>query len=306
MALDYNQITAITDKKWIPKLYDNIFDSDPLLQRLKKNSYIKKDGGTQILIPLNYALNNAGGWYTGAETFNTADTENITAAAYDWKQLYENITISGRDRLLNNGDAAILDFVKSKTQIAEKTMIDRMGDAVYSAGTDAKSILGLATLVDSTDTVGGISGTTYSWWASQEDSTTTTESMSALQTQHTILSKNNETPTVILATRTLYNKYYALLQPQQRFQDAETAKGGFTSLMFNGIPYIPSSKCPANTRFMLNEQYIHLVVHKERDMKFGGFKDPINQDVQVGQILWMGALAVSNRRMLGKATAIVA
>lgn len=306
MPLDYNQITAITEKKWIPKLYDNIFDSDPLLQRLKKKSYIKKDGGTLIMIPLNYALNNAGGWYTGAETFNTTDTENISASAWEWKQLYENISISGRDRELNNGDAAILDFVKSKTQIAEKTMIDRLGDAIYSAGTDAKSILGLQTLVDATDTVGGLSGSTYSWWAAQEDSSTTTESMAALQTQHTTLTKNNEAPTVIIGTRTLYNKYYALLQPQQRFQDSETAKGGFTSLMFNGIPYIAGSKVPANHRFMLNENYLHLVVHKNRDMKFTGFKEPVNQDVTVGQILWMGAFCVSNRRMQGKATAITA
>lgn len=306
MALDYNQITAITEKKWIPKLYDNIFDSDPLLKRLKNKSYIKKDGGTQIVIPLNYALNGAGGWYTGAETFNTTDTENISAAVYDWKQLYENISISGRDRELNNGDAQILDFVKSKTQIAEKTMIDRLGDGLYSAGTDSKSILGVRTLVDSADSVGGISGSTYSWWQSQENSSTTTLSMAALQTQHTLLTKNNDGPTVALATRTLYNSYYALLQPQQRFQDSETAKGGFTSLMFNGIPFIAGSKVPSSHVLFLNEQYLHLVVHKNRDMKFTGFKEPVNQDVTVGQILWMGALCVSNRRMHGKFTALTA
>jgi hypothetical protein len=306
MPLDYNQITAITEKKWIPKLYDNIFDSDPLLQRAKKKGLLKKDGGTLIMIPLNYAQNGAGGWYTGAETFNTTDTENISAAAYEWKQLYENISISGRDRELNSGDAAILDFVKSKTQIAEKTMIDRLGDGLYSAGTDAKSILGLRTLVDATDTVGGISGSTYSWWAAQENSSTTTLSMSALQTQHTTLTINNEGPTVAMATRTLYNSYYALLQPQQRFQDSETAKGGFTSLMFNGIPFIAGSKVPSSHLFFLNENYLHLVVHKNRDMKFTGFKEPVNQDVTVGQILWMGGYCVSNRRMHGKFTALAA
>jgi hypothetical protein len=306
MALDLSQITAITNKVWIPKLYDNIFDSDPLLQRAKKKFYVKKNGGTEIVIPLNYALNGAGGWYTGTETFNTADTDNISGSVWQWKQLYENITISGRDKMVNNGDAAILDFVKSKTQIAEKTMIDRMGDGLYSAGTDAKSILGLATLVDATDTVGGISGSTYSWWAAQENSSTTTLSMSALQTQHTLLTKNNDGPTVAMATRTLYNSYYGLLQPQQRFQDGDTAKGGFSSLMFNGIPFIAGAKVPANHVFFLNESYLHLVVHGERDMKFTGFKDPINQDAEAGQILWMGALAVSNRRMHGKFTALTA
>ncbi len=45
MALTYDQVNAITAKKFIPKLYDNIFDSNPLLQRAKKTSYQKVDGG---------------------------------------------------------------------------------------------------------------------------------------------------------------------------------------------------------------------------------------------------------------------
>lgn len=306
MALTYDQITAITRSKWVPKLVDNIFDSDPIVQRARKKFMEKKSGGVDIRTPLNYALNGAGGWYSGADTFNTTDTDNISAASWDWKQLYENITISGRDRMVNNGDEAVLDFVKSKLQIAEQTMADRLGDAFYSAGTDANSILGLRTLVDATDTVGGISGSTYSWWASQEDSSTTTLSMSALQTQHTLLTKNNKSPTVALATRTLYNSYYALLQPQQRFQDTETAKGGFQNLMFNGIPVIAGSKVPASHWFFLNEDFLLFIVHSERDMKFTGWKDPIAQDVTVAQLLFMGALVTTNRRMHGKFTALTA
>lgn len=306
MALTYDQISAITRAKWIPKLQDNVFDADPIVQRARKKFLKKISGGTDIRTPLNYATNGAGGWYSGADTFNTTDTDNITAATWDWKQLYENVSITGRDRMINNGDEAILDFVKSKIMIAEQTMADRLGDAFYSAGTDANSILGLATLVDATDTVGGISGSTYSWWASQENSSTTTLSMAALQTQHTILTKNNKGPTVALGTRTVYNNYYGLLQPQQRFQDSETAKGGFTSLMFNGIPFIAGSKVPASHLFFLNEDFLHFIVHSERDMKFTGWKDPIAQDVTVAQILFMGALATSNRRMLGKFTGLTA
>lgn len=304
MPLSYDQITAITRAKWIPKLYDNVFDADPIVQRARKKFLKKLNGGTDIRIPLNYATNGAGGWYSGADTFNTTDSENITAAAYDWKQLYENVSITGRDRMVNNGDEAILDFVKSKLQIAEQTQADRLGDAFWNAGTDPLAILGLTTQVDATDTVGGISGTTYSWWASQENSSTTTLSMSALQTMHTILTKNNKSPTVAMGTRTLYNSYYGLLQPQQRFQDSETAKGGFTSLMFNGIPFIPGSKVPTNHLFFLNEEFLHFIVHSERDMKFTGWKDPIAQDVTVAQILFMGALGTSNRRMHGKFTAL--
>lgn len=49
MALTYDQINAITQKKFMPKLYDNIFDSNPLLMRMKKgDGYKKIDGGERI------------------------------------------------------------------------------------------------------------------------------------------------------------------------------------------------------------------------------------------------------------------
>ena len=305
MALTYDQISAITELKFIPKLVDNIFDSDPLLQRAKKKGWYKKiDGGTSIIAPLAYAQNGAGGWYSGAETLSTTDTEQITGAEYAWKQLYENITVSRLDELKNSGDAQIVDFVKSKVQMAEKSMIDRLGTGLYSAGTDAKSIVGLRVLVDTANTVGGIDQATYSWWQSQEDSSTTTLTMAALQSMHTTLTINNEGPTVITGTRANYNRYYAMLQPQQRFTDAAT--GGFSSLMFNGIPFIAGSKVPSSHIFMINENYIYLWVHKDEDMRFEPFQKPINQNVKVAKLYFMGALGVDNARMHGKFTAVAA
>jgi hypothetical protein len=305
MPLSYDQISAITEKKFIPKLADAIFDSDPLLQRAKKKFTMKLDGGTSIIQPLNYAQVTASGWYTGAETLSTTDNDIITAAEYTWKQLYTNITISRRDELVNSGDSQILSLVKSKSQIAEKTMTDKLGDGLYSDGTDAKSIVGLRSVVDNANTVGGIAQGTYSWWQSQEDATATL-SMAILQSMHTNLTINSDKPTVVVGTRANYNRYYALLQPQQRFQDGDTAKGGFENLMFNGIPFIAGSKVPTSHIFMLNENYLHLYVHKDEDMRFEAFQKPINQNVRVAKIYWMGAFGTSNARMQGKFTSVAA
>lgn len=304
MALTYDQISAITEKKFVPKLVDNIFDSDPLLQRGKKKFQMLLDGGTSIMQPLNYAQVTASGWYSGAETLSTTDNDIITAAEYAWKQLYVNITISRRDELVNSGDAAIINLVKSKTQIAEKTMIDKLGDGLYSAGTDSKSIVGLRVIVDSDSSVGGIDSGDYSWWQAEEDSSTTTTSMAKLNEMFTTLSINNEHPTVGMCTRAIYGYYYSLLQPQQRFTDSETAKGGFSSLMFNGIPIIAGSKVPSSHLFFLNENYLHLYVHKDENMRFEAFQKPINQNVKVAKIYWMGAFGSSNNRMHGKFTAL--
>jgi len=307
MALTYDQISAITERKFIPKLIDNVFDSDPILQRAKKKGWYEKlDGGTTVIYPLNYALTTAAGWYSGADTLSTTDNDVMTGAEYSWKQEYANITILRSDELKNSGDSQILNFVKQKTQIAEKTMIDIMGDGIYSSGTNAKSIVGLRSIVSQTSTIGGISQSTYSWWQSQLDSATTTLTMAALQTMYQNLCINNDQPTVIMATRANYNRYYALLQPQQRFQDSESAKGGFSSLMFNGTPFIAGAKVPASHIFMLNEGYLHLGAHKDEDMRFEPFAKPINQNVKVAKVYWMGIFGSDNNRMHGKFSAVAA
>lgn len=307
MPLNYDQISAITQKKYVPKMIDNVFDSDPIIQRAKKKGwYGKKDGGTSVIYPLNYAQATAQGWYSGAETLSNVDNDVITGAEFNWKQFYVSIIISRRDELINSGDSQILDLVKSKTQIAEKTLADKLADAVYNSGSDAKAIAGLQSIVDNANTVGGISQASYSWWQSQEDTATITLSLGAMQTLHTALSINNEGPTVVLGTRANYNRYYGLLQPQQRFTDSDTGKGGFASLMFNGVPFIAGSKVPSGHIFMLNENYLHLDAHKDEDMRFSKFQEPVNQNVKVAKIYWMGVFGTDNCRMHGKMPLIAA
>lgn len=306
MALTWDQISGITEKKFVKKLADNIFDTNPLLKRMKQKSYEKIDGGTSIMVPLNYATTSASGWYTGAYSLSTADNENITAAEYAWAQIYANISVTRLDELKNSGDAQKISLVKSKVQIAEKTVSDSLGTAIYNAGTTLNALVGLRAIVGTSSTIGGISQSTNTWWSSQVDSTTTTFSLAALQTQYNACSIDNDAPTVIMATRANYNRFYATLQPQQRFMDSESAKAGFSSLMFNGTPFLSDSHCPANHIFILNENYLHLYAHKDEDMRFEPFQKPINQNIKVAKVFWMGSLGSSNNRLHGKLSAIAA
>lgn len=307
MALTIDQLNALTDKYFIKKLHDNVFDSNPLLQKLMKTgSYKPVSGGTQISVPLNYATTTASGWYSGADTLSTSDNDNITAAVYDWKSLYAGIAITEEDELKNAGDAEQLNLLKSKMQIAEKTLKDSLGTGLYSDGTTAKSIIGLRDIIATDQTVGGISQTTNSWWAGQVNSTTTTTSISAMNALYQNASVDNEVPNFIVGTRTIYNAYYALLQPQQRFMDEETAKGGFQNLMFNGAPVVVDSHVPASNLMMLNLNHLHLFYHPKRNMAFEPFQKPINQQVKVARILFMGAFGSSNNRLHGRFSALTA
>lgn len=305
MALTYDQISSITEKKFIPKLVDNIFDSNPLLKRLKDKSP-KLDGGERIMVPLLYAQTAANGWFSGADTLNVADNNQFTSAAYTWKQAYANITVTRLDELKNSGEAAVLNLVKNKVKASEKTLADTLGTGIYNDGTTAKAIVGLQSIVDAGSTVGGISQSSYSWWAAQEDTSSTTTTMSVLQSLFTDASIGNDHPTVGMATRAVYDFYYNLLQPQQRFVDVETGKGGFSSLMFNGIPIIADSHCTANHLFFLNENYLDLYIHRDENFRFEPFIKPIDQNVKIAKIYWAGALTSSNNRMHAKASGLTA
>ena len=304
MALTYDQISAITQRKIIPKLVDNIFDSNPLLQRAKSKFYESVDGGIEIQQPLNYALSAAGDWYTGSETLDTTDTDVMTSANFAWKTIYEPITIRRLDELKNSGDSAKLKFVAQKTQIAEKSLMDKMGTAMWNAGSASNAIAGLRYILSTSNSPGGISQSTYSWWAAQVNSSSTVLTLSVLNTLDQLCTIGNDGPSVGLTTRTLYNSLYGLFTPQQRFQDNETAKGGFSSLMINGKAVIVDSHCPANHFAFLNEKYLHLYYHPDENFRFEPFAKPVNQNVKVAKIFWAGALGSSNNRMHGLASAL--
>jgi hypothetical protein len=224
MALTWDNVTAITSKKFIPKLVDNIFDSNPFFDRAKKKSLMKVDGGISIMVPLNYATVSSSGWFSGSDTLDVSDNEMISAAEYDYKQAYTALNINRLEELKNSGDSAKLSLVRSKVEIGQKNLADILGTAMWNDGSNAKALHGLRHLLSTSNTVGGISQSTNSWWQAQVDSSSTVVTMSALQTQFTAASIGSDSPSVGYCTRSVYDLYYNLLQPQQRseseFQEA--------------------------------------------------------------------------------------
>jgi hypothetical protein len=307
MTLTYSQISGITRDRFVKKLYDNIFNANPLLMRMKeKGNYRKIPGGLSILVPLEYAQITAAGWYQGADTLSTTDNETMTAAQYAWKQFYANITISRRDELMNKGDDQIIDLVKSKVKTAEKTVADNLSTGLYNAGSVANQIVGLRAIVGTSNTIGGISQSSNSWWQGQVDSTTTTLTVPVLQTLYNNCAVNNEAPTLAATTKALYNSYYGQLQPQQRFTDSKLGDGGFQNLLFNGVPVVADTHCPSSHWFFVNENNLFFQVHEDEDMRFDDFIKTGTQNVKTGKIYWMGALCSSNNRLHGKFSALTA
>jgi hypothetical protein len=305
MALTYGEISAITERYFVPKLVDNIFGSNALLARAKQKWYDKADGGSSCMVPLLYATTSANQWYQGADNLNVTANDQITAAEFAWKFAQASIVISHSDEIMNKGKAQMVDFVAAKVQAAEKTLADTLGTGIFNDGTTtAKAFQGLQLMCATTGTYGGIAKATYAWWAAQADASTAVLSLAKMQALYGDCTVGNDKPTVLVSYQNTWDDYHGLLQPQMRFQDTETANAGFINLMYNSAPFVVDSHCASGALYMLNEDYLSLKVLSGDDFRFEKFARPVNQAVAVGHIYWSGALTCSNCRMQGAFTAI--
>lgn len=300
---NYDNISAITRKLYIPKLVDNIFDSNALMQRWKKNGIDIINGGTSIVQPLLYSKPTSGGWYSGADTLNTAANDKRTAASFEWKQAHTSITISGIDEIKNAGNSAVIKHVETEVQSAELYLADILGTGLFNAGSTSKAIIGLRLMVAASGTYGGIAKGTFSWWQGNV-STETVLTLALMQAMHGDCRIDNDSTSVLVTTQDILDDYNNLLQPQMRFQDNKTADGGFMNLLYKGKPMIVDSHCPSSHLFFLNEKYMSLKISKQRNFKFEPFIKPVNQDASVAHIFFAGALTGSNCRMQGMFTSI--
>lgn len=304
MAVPYGEISSITQKKFVPKMVDNIFASNPLFARWKKSGKMNTyDGGTSLMLPVAYAQTTAAGAYSGSDTLDVVANDQITAAEFNLKYYYASISINRTDELQNAGAAQIINFVKAKVQLAEKTLADQLGTDLFNAGTDAKRFVGLRSMVLNSGTYGGIVRSSNSWWNAQV-STATSLTLARMRTLKGQCTVDSDKPNVHITTQTQYDNYYGLLQPQQRFQDSETANGGFTNILFEGNPVIVDSHCPSGYWFMLNENYIEPYSHSDENFRFEPFMKPYNQNTSYAKIYHTMILAGTNCRMQGVFTSL--
>lgn len=308
MALaDFDAVLATTLKNYLPKLEDNIFTARPLVFFLKEAGQVRPiGGGTQIVLPLIYAVNSTAGSYAGYDAIPTTPQDGISAAQYDWKQYAVSISISGIEEAKNNSEEEVIDLLESKIMQAEETTYEKMDQMFFGDGTGngGKDWNGLGNLVNqNTTTVGNIDPAANAFWQSYRETTAEVLSIAKMNTAYNTVSVGNDRPNVVLTTQTLFEKYESLLQPQLRFTDTRTADAGFQNLLFKGAPVTYDTYCTAGAMFFLNTKYLRLTGHRDVWWKPTPFVRPENQDARYAQILVYGQFCVSNRKRQGVLTA---
>ena len=95
------------------------------------------------------------GSYFGFDTFITTQETKTQRAAFNPSQLYASVQISGIQRALNSGDAAVIDLIASELDIIAEGLRQELGDELYGDGTgnSSKDLLGLIAAVDDSTNV---------------------------------------------------------------------------------------------------------------------------------------------------------
>jgi hypothetical protein len=307
MALDYDAILSTTLKNYTPKLEDNVFNARPLTNWLKTKDRIqRKSGGVKIVVPIIYGENSTVGSYSLYDNIPTTPQEGITAAEYSWKQYAGSVAIAGLEEAQNNGEEEVIDLLESKIMQAEESMQEGFNAMFYADGTgnSSKDWNGLAHIVESGNTVGGIDSGTYTWWVSQEENTAEPLTLAKMSSMwNDCHGGTNDVPNFVITTDTLWEKYESLLQPQLRYSDPKTADAGFVNLLYKGAPIVFDVDCTSGVVYFLNSKYVKLVVHTANWFKNTPFVRPTGQDARYSQIICYGNLVTSSRRRLGKLTA---
>lgn len=316
----YDALLTTTLANYRKQLIDNIFDEYPFLSWLNgklgqamrgKSAKRTIGGGESIVEHLLYETNSTAKSYSGYEALDTTPQEGMTIARYNWKQYSVSITISGLEKRSNMGEAAMINLLSAKTTQAEMSLRDKMSVDSFADGTGngSKNLTGLAALISASTTVGGISPTTYPWWASSVTATAgsfAATGIDKMENTFNTVSFGNDKPEVIITTQAVYQYYKKALQPQERFTNTMTADAGFTNITYNSVPVLFDRDCTSGYMYFLNSKAMNLVVHSDADFNTGPFVTPENQDASTAVILFQGNLTTNNRRKLGVITGFTA
>ena len=324
--LGTNVVTSIARRYIMPTIVDNVYGSNPIFFRINKSKRFIK-GGHRIEVPLMHARFTNGGAYEGLDVLNITPSDTVKNGAWDWRQYYVSVAVDGRTLIKVDSPEAIANFLRLQFQQAEMEMAANLGQAIWGTNTSGagKEIDGLGLAVDASLPYAGLDPASNIWWASTEYTTGTALSLDALNRNlWSPASEGGRHPSIIVSRQDGYDGYYQLAvgtgstPRQQIFQgpqayDEQLFSGGFTNLLFNGVPWVADPNVPdsnvgsgtLNTDvFMLNEDNIHWGISPRGDMFVTDFQEGLTQDAMAAKILWAGNLVVTNRARQAKATGL--
>jgi len=312
----FTELVSTTFRKHHKEVKDNISNNNAFLRKLSQGGNTEElDGGLSVVTSLDYNTNSTYQRYTGLDVLDVSESDVITAAEYQWRQIALSVVTSGLQLRVNSGDSQIIKLAKAKIKNAIRTFKNNFSYDAYSDGTLANQVNGLQALVadNGLGTVGGIDASAWAFWRNKVQSAaaplqgggaitpgpTTMESL--MLPLWLALTRGDDKPSMIIADNNYFSFYEQSQTSIKRYTTDDEISGGFMSLKYKGadVVFDGGSGIPANHMYFLNTDYLGLSVHKDANLTVLDEAKPFNQDGAVVPILWMGNLTCSNRALQG-------
>jgi len=341
-ATNPSQITTYLDSlfsqtlaNYSKKIVDNIGKSNAFYSKVINSSlYESENGGSYIQVPLMYQLGTMDS-YAGYDELGVTPVDGVTSAVYEWRQLAIPIVYS-MDEVLKNREK-IVDLVKTKIMQAEMGiqegfithLLQGSGNGALttpkvSGNNGSSSIEPLPKLIEystTAETVGNISGSTYSWWRNFSTTSAATTGDGLLQEMLTMYNNCSRgtggSPDLILMDQTTYELFHMAIYKRYR-QTSSDQNFPFENIKWMKSLVVWDEKVPnvfagttdtstttGGTIYFLNTKFFRIKYMAGRDFSMltdengKTFVKPHNGDSRVGHIAWMGNVCVNNRRKHG-------
>ena len=300
----WNRAAAYGLPKLIAELRDSV-TGPPTFEAFRRLGAVVPDaGGTAILFPLRYASINV--QITPANPMSigapTAVTDILSAAHYEWAELYAQIVIGTRDihKVQDNPERAAT-MMRRYAESAVRDFYKLINTSLHGSGTGTEtSYGGFGFYLDgaNTGTLGGI-GKANTWWRAVQKSTVGAMSIDKLDGWIVELASQYESPTLFVSTPAIISKVRSLLQAGERVvnRGGDDQEFGALAVAYAGVLLVADAACPSGTGYLVNTNSIKIYVDRsEPRMEQVSYPAPAEiWNVRMYSQLVAGALADSLR-----------
>jgi len=314
----YNELTYVTRRAFIPKLVVQIYNSTPLMAALIANSQTASGGVSSVTVPVQGSQFVNAQWSDYSGSFAQPSVQQgAYNAEFNLKLLVSPVPFLGMEGAVQQ-DYAIIPLIEARMNDATNVMMDSMATALYNNTTNNQQFIGLPAAVDDgtgTATYGNINRSTNTWWKSKQYAAGSVNPtrQNVLQYISGTVKNGAEVPTFGVCgfgTWTLLAQDYVgqeqyMITPGSGFDgEANGPQAAFRALMVAGVPIYPDPYCPEGTLYLLNTNYMSMYIHEQASFAFTGFEStlPNFQIGYVGAVLMIAELVNTKPKAMTKVT----
>jgi hypothetical protein len=314
-SAQFNELTYVTRRAFIPKLVVQLYNSTPLMAALIANSQSASGGVSSVTVPVQGAQFVNAQWSDYSGSFAQPSVQQgAYNAEFDLKLMISPVPFLGMEGAVQQ-DAAIIPLIEARMNDATNVMMDAMATALYTNTTNTQQFIGLPAAVANSGTYGNIDRGTYTWWKSSQYAAGSVNPtrQNILQYISGTVKNGAEMPsfgvcgfgTWTLLAQDFVGQEQYVITPGAGF-DGETngPQAAFRALMVAGVPIYPDPYCPEGTVYFLNTNYLSLYIHEQGSFVFTGFEStlPNWQIGYVGAVLMIAELVNVKPKAMTKVT----